>query len=375
MVNKICIIAGEPSGDLYAGRVVAELKKNRPDLDIFGIGGEKMISGGLEAIYHLNQLSFMGIAEVVKNLPLIRRVMKRMTDVIKTRKPDVLVLVDYPGFNLKLMQKVREYCKKIVYFISPQLWAWGKHRINKIRQYVDEMLVIFPFEEDFYRNEKVNAKFVGHPLVELLDEKSFSDKNSFFQKYNFNDRKKLIAVFPGSRQQEIKKHLPVIEETVRLLSAKSNVNVGIAVSPYIGSEIFNKMISSDNVSLITDDRHNLLKYADVAVIKSGTSTVETAIFEVPMIIFYKTSWLNYNLGKHFVNIESFGMVNIIAGKKIVPELLQHEVTSNSIINYCTTMLNDSKAVAAVKHELSLVKQKLGGAGATKKVTDIILNVC
>jgi lipid-A-disaccharide synthase len=375
MVNSVCIIAGEPSGDLYAGRVVAELRKKNPALDIFGIGGDNMISNGLHALYHINQLSFMGIVEVVKNLSLIKEVLNNVTEEIKRKRPDVLVLVDYPGFNLKLLEKVRNYCKKIIYFISPQLWAWGKGRIKKIQKNVDEMLVIFPFEQEFYNKENVNALFVGHPLVEILDEKIYASREDFFRQSGFDLSKKLIAVFPGSRLQEIKKHLPVIEETILRLKDDFDVNIGIAVSPSIGNEVFKSFIGMKNIALIDEYRHNLLNNADLAVIKSGTSTIETALFKVPMVIFYKTSWLNYNLGKHFVKIESFGMANIIAGKKIIPELLQHEVTSKNIINWCSKMINDGELVKRMKEDLSVVKQKLGGKGATERVSDIILNIC
>jgi lipid-A-disaccharide synthase len=375
MVNSVCIIAGEPSGDLYAGRVVSELFKKNPAIEVFGIGGDNMINSGMRPLYHLNQLSFMGIVEVVKNLSLIKKVLNNVTEEIKNKRPEVLVLVDYPGFNLKLIEKARNYCKKIIYFITPQLWAWGKGRIKKIRKYVDELLVIFPFEEEFYSKENVKAIFVGHPMIEIMNEKKYLSRNDFFEQYKFDNSKKLIAVFPGSRLQEINKHLPVIEETIIKLKETFDVNIGIAVSPNIGNEVFKNISKLENVALIDSERQNLLHNADLAVIKSGTSTVETAIFEVPMVIFYKTSWLNYNLGKHFVNIDSFGMVNIIAGKKIVPELLQHEVTSDNIINHCSKILYDIEIFNKMKKELSLVKKKLGGIGATEKVTDIILNAC
>ncbi len=375
MVNSICIIAGEPSGDLYAGRVISELRKKQPGLNIFGVGGDNMIMQGMRSLYHINQLSFMGIVEVIKNIFLIKKVLTDVTNEIKKEKPDVLVLVDFPGFNLRLIKKARKYCRKVIYFITPQLWAWGKGRIKKVRKYVDEMLVIFPFEQEFYSKQNVNSLFVGHPLVEILNEKKYLSKEDFFKRFGFDLSKKLIAVFPGSRTQEIQKHLPVIEKTVMKLVEKFNVNIGIAVSPSIRLEVFDAFKNLKNVSLIESERHNLLNNSDLAIIKSGTSTIETALFKVPMIIFYKTSWLNYNLGKHFVNIESFGMVNIVAGKKIIPELLQHEVTVENIVNWCSGMLNDSGMVNKIKADLEVVKEKLGGPGASNRVADLILNAC
>jgi len=375
MVNNICIVVGEPSADLYASRIISDLLSKKPNLNIFGVGGDNMIKSGLKPLIHINQLSFMGIVEVIKNLSVIKKVLNIVEREIKSIRPDILILVDFPGFNLKLVGRVKKYCKKVIYFISPQLWAWGEGRAKKIKKFVDEILVIFPFEKDFYSTKNINSIFVGHPLIEIIGKNSYHSREEFFELHQFELSKKLIAVFPGSRYQEIKKHLPVLKEVIIKFSSILNFNVGIAVSPAIDIGIFEQFSSLKNVSLITENRHNLLKHSDFAVIKSGTSTIETAIFDVPMVIFYKTSWLNYNIGRHLVNIESFGMVNIVAGKKIVPELLQNQVTPTNIINETEKILNDKEKYDSIKRELLLVKEKLGNVSTTKMVSEIILNAC
>jgi lipid-A-disaccharide synthase len=373
MVDSICIIVGEPSGDLYASKIISELLSKKPNLNIFGVGGDNMIKSGLRPLFHINQLSFMGIVEVIKNLPVVKKVLNIIEKEVKLVRPDVLVLVDFPGFNLKLVERVKKYCKKVIYFISPQLWAWGEGRVKKIRKFVDEMLVIFPFEKDFYFKNNINSIFVGHPLIEIINENSYISQEDFFMMNRFELSKKLIAVFPGSRYQEIKKHMPILEEVIAEFSSICGYNVGVAISPTIDIEIFKKFRNLKNVSLITENRYNLLKHSDFAVIKSGTSTIETAIFGIPMVVFYKTSWLNYNLGKYLVNVESFGMVNIIAGKKIVPELLQNEVTATNIINETEKFLSDKEKYDSIKKELLFVKEKLGNCATTKLVSEIILN--
>lgn len=371
-MKSICIIAGEPSGDLYAAEVIKYIYSENSEIDIFGIGGDNMIKNNFKALYHINQLSFMGIVEVAKNIFTINKIFKETINQIKNKKPDVLVLVDFPGFNLRLIKKVFKFCKRIIYYITPQLWAWGKRRVKILKKYVNELLVIFPFEKEFYEKENIKATFVGHPLVEILNNNKYLSKYEFFNKYNFDLDKKLIAIYPGSRLQEIDKHLNLIEDVIKRINKNFDVNIGIAISPHINKNSFIPFTKYDNVSLIEKDRHNLLNYSDFAIVKSGTSTIETALFNVPMVIFYKTSWLNYNIGKHFVKIDSFGMVNIIAKKKIVPELLQKDANSDNILKYCERFLNDLEFTHKVKEELRTIKEALDGNGVAERVSKIIL---
>lgn len=372
MLKKLCIIAGEPSGDLYASEVIKFIKKEKPDIDIFGIGGDKMIANNFKAIYHIKQLSFMGFVEVAKNIFAINKIMNSVIQEIQIQKPDVLLLVDFPGFNLRLVKKVKKYCSRVIYYITPQLWAWGKKRIKILKNYVNELLVIFPFEKEFYEKENIKVTFVGHPLVEILKNENYLEKKEFFQKYNFDSNKKVIAIFPGSRLQEIQKHKHLIIDVIKQLNDHFNVNIGIAVSPYIKSEFFNSFLKYDSVKLFEKDRHNLLKNSDFAIVKSGTSTIETALFNVPMVIFYKTSWINYFIGKFFVKIDSFGMVNILAKKKVVPELLQNKANTSEILKWCKIFINDTNLVLNIKNELQNIKDELDGFGVAEKVSKIIL---
>lgn len=371
-MKSICIIAGEPSGDLYAAEVIKHIFSENLEVDIFGIGGDNMIKNNFRAIYHINQLSFMGFVEVAKNIYTIKEIFKETVNQIKIKNPDVLVLIDFPGFNLRLIKKAYKFCKRIIYYITPQLWAWGKRRVNVLKKYVNELLVIFPFEKEFYEKENIKVTFVGHPLVEILNKKEYLSKNEFFNKYNYNLDKKLIAIYPGSRLQEIDKHLDLIEDVIKKINNNFDVNIGIAISPLIDRKTFIPFTKFNNVSLIEKDRHNLLNYSDFAIVKSGTSTIETALFNIPMVIFYKTSWLNYYIGRCFVKIDSFGMVNIIAKKKIVPELLQREANSDNILKWCEKFLKDMNLTIKVKNELRLIKETLAGDGVAERVSKIIL---
>jgi lipid-A-disaccharide synthase len=375
MVKKVCIIAGEPSGDLYGGRMIHELKKLSPELEAYGIGGDKMDAEGVKLLYHIRQMSFMGFLEIIRHLPFINKVMSSVVEYTKNIRPDVVILIDYPGFNLKIAEKIKPYCNKVVYYISPQLWAWGKHRIKKIKRLIDKIIVIFPFEKDFYKDENIEVDFVGHPLLEMIDEYNYTPKHEFFEKHKFKENQKIMAVFPGSRLQEVKKHLPVINEVLKTLLEKENLNIAVAMSPNISEEIYKAHITDERIKLIDNEQYNLLKYSDFALIKSGTSTVEAACFEVPMIIFYKASAFSYYIGRLLVKIKFFGMVNIIAGRKIVTELLQSEVNTSNLVKHCLDLLNNENLSAKIKMDLRDLKTKLGVSGASKRAAEIIYNVC
>jgi lipid-A-disaccharide synthase len=317
----------------------------------------------------------MGFIEVLKHLPYIKQVMDSMVENVRKEKPDIVLLIDYPGFNLKFARMVKKYCKKIVYYISPQLWAWGKRRIKKIKTLIDKMIVIFPFEKEFYKKNGIDVDFVGHPLLEILDDFEYQKKEDFIDKYGFTVNSKLLAVFPGSRIQEVKKHLPIVNDVLIKLLNQNKINIGLAVTSTIPLEIYKQFISDDRIKLIKNDQYNLLKHADLALVKSGTTTVEAACFEVPMIIFYKTSFINFLIGRLLVKIDSFGMVNIIAGEKIVPELLQNEVNVSNLYNYCVQLLNNNQEIINIKNKLHKIRIELGTLQASKKTAEIIFNYC
>jgi lipid-A-disaccharide synthase len=373
MLDKLCIIAGERSGDLYGGRVVKELKIMNPNLKVFGIGGDNLLSHGAELLYNVRQMAFMGFFEVIKHLPFINEVMDRLIEEVKKQKPDIVLLIDYPGFNLKFAKKIRKYTKKIIYYISPQLWAWGSGRVEKVRKYIDKMIVIFPFEKEFYKSHNIDVEFTGHPLPEIIDEYKYNSHDAFFEKYNLDKNKKTLVIFPGSRVQEIKKHLKLINEAAELITRNEELNVIMAGVSSVSKEVYEHVLENKNIKLIFDDQYNILKYSDFALVKSGTTTIETACFGIPMIVYYRTSLLSLLIGRMLVKIKFFCMVNIIAGKKVVPELLQSEVNPGNIFSQFHKIFNDTVSLNIMRNELKNVKEKLGEPGASVKAARIIFN--
>ncbi len=372
MVKRVMMIAGEASGDLHGAGVVRELKRRRKDIEVFGIGGENMRRAGMELVYHVNELSFMGFLEVLKHLPLIRSVHRTLSMLLKFKRPDVVVLIDYPGFNLRFARTAKRQNIRVVYYISPQVWAWHRSRIKKMKGTVDIMLVIFPFEEELYAKEGVDAEFVGHPLLEVME--THFDRKNFFRRYGLDPNKPLLALLPGSRTQEVVHIFPEMLNAARRIAAEQGINIVVGVAPTLTPKYFSDMYDLDGVQLIAGATYDVMKHADVAVVTSGTATLETACFATPMIVVYRTSWLTYLLGRLLVRVNKIGLVNIVAGKQIVPELIQHRATAQRIAAEVRRLLGDDGDREAMRNELSQVKHRLGSSGASKRVAEHILQV-
>jgi lipid-A-disaccharide synthase len=372
MKQRVMIVAGEASGDLHGAGVVRELKKKNPSMDIFGIGGDKMEHEGMSLTYHVREMSFMGFVEVVKHLPLIRSVEKTLEQLLILKKPDVVVLIDYPGFNLRFARTVKKYGIKIIYYISPQVWAWKKGRVLKMRGLIDKMLVVFPFEVPIYEKENIPVQFVGHPLVEEMQE--VMSKENFYRRYNLDNSKKIIAVIPGSRKQEIVNLFSVMVRSAFEL-AQNEKEVVVAVAPNLSIELYkNNLPLNMNVKFIQHLTHEVMKYAEFAFVTSGTATLETACVGTPMVVVYKTSAITYWIARLVVKIKNIALVNIVAGKTIVPEMIQGDATVDKLVNEARSILNSPDHYAEVKKELNIVRQKLGGVGASINVAEAILAV-
>lgn len=372
--NKLMIITGEVSGDLIGGALVKELKSLKPDLIITGIGGDKMQSAGMNLIYHTDQMAFLGFVEVVKHLPFIKEVQKKLIEVIKKENIGCVVLIDYPGFNLSIAKKMKPLGVKIIYYVSPQIWAWAKGRVKKVKRLVDKMLVVFPFEVDFYRKENIDVEYVGHPLVERINQYKFLSKDEFFTKFNLDKVKGILLVMPGSRRQEIKEIFPEIIKAANQLAAEYNLQVVVARSKNIDENMLRHLGDSENFLSIDGYNYELMKYSRFGIIKSGTSTLEAGYFALPMIVVYKTSSLTYLIGKQLVKLDKIGMVNIILDEMVVPELIQNEANSENILSVASKILSDRKTYQSVKQKLELVKEKLGDNGASKKAANKILEI-
>jgi lipid-A-disaccharide synthase len=366
------IISGEASGDLHGSGVVRELKTLDKDIDIYGIGGDKMRAAGMHLVYHSKELSVMGFIEVLKHLPTIRSVEKTLEVMLIHRKPDAVLLIDYPGFNLRFARKAKKLGFKIYYYISPQIWAWNPGRIRKIRDAVSKMFVVFPFEFDLYNNAGVNVEFIGHPLLDVIGIPQ--TKTEFCKRHGINSEKPIIGLFPGSRMQELNNIFPAMLDAARILKNEFDAEIAVGAASVLESNYIKSFLSENSiVHIIQNATYDLMKNSDVAVVTSGTATLETACFQTPMVIVYKTSWLTYFIGRILIRIKNIGLVNILAGKTIVPELIQHRANPNTIAKEVRKMLTDESYVSTIKTELKIIYEKLGNPGAAKRVAEKIYN--
>jgi lipid-A-disaccharide synthase len=282
------------------------------------------------------------------------------------------VLIDYPGFNLRFARIAKKFGVTVVYYISPQVWAWHRSRVKKMRGVIDKMLVIFPFEVKFYHDEGIEAEFVGHPLLESLS--VTLDRPAFVKRYGLDPEKKILGVLPGSRRQEIEEIFPPMLEGAKILARDRGMEVAVAVAPTLEEQYFRTMYNVAGVHLVKGATYEVMQYADFAFVTSGTATLETALFQTPMFVVYKTSWLTYLIGRALVQVSSIGLVNIVAGKKIVPEFIQHAVNGPRLAREAAALLDDPTRLAAMKTELAELRRHLGTSGASGRVAEAILAV-
>lgn len=365
------IVAGEASGDLHGAGVVRELKRRVPDADIYGVGGDKMQAAGMSLVYHVRELSFMGFWEVFQHLPLIRSVQRTLEALLVARKPDVVVLIDYPGFNLRFAQAVKKYNVKVVYYISPQVWAWNPGRVKKMRPFIDKMLVVFPFEVEIYQKEGIDVEFVGHPLLEELDVPQ--GRPEFLKRWGLDGAKLILGLFPGSRRQEIERLFPPMLGAARILYHQYGVQTMVGVSSVLEMQFIKSFLRDDfPVTLVQNATHDVMGNSDVAMVTSGTATLETGFLRTPMVVIYKTSLLTYVIGRLLVRIRNIGLVNIVAGKRVVPELIQYDVTPGKLAAVAGKLLASNDARQQISDALGVIREKLGTAGASPRVAEAIL---
>lgn len=372
MARRVMIIAGEASGDLHGSGVVRELKKADPTIDVFGVGGDQMKREGMTVVYHVRELGFMGFMEVIKHIPFIRVMEYTLGQIVKFKKPDVLVLIDYPGFNLRFARKVKHFGMKIVYYISPQVWAWHASRVRKMKELVDKMLVVFPFEVPLYEKEGMSVDFVGHPLLEVLGTEF--DRRNFCKRYGIDASKKILALIPGSRRQEIERIFPAMLQAARKVASALDMEIAVAVAPTLDAKYFSTLYNVEGVHLVQGATYDVMAHAAFAMVTSGTATLETACFGTPMMVVYRTSWLTYIIGRLLVRVKSIGLVNIVAGKSIVPEFIQHRATVSTLANAAIGILQNEERLRAMREDLRAIREKLGSEGASQRVANHILQM-
>jgi lipid-A-disaccharide synthase len=366
---KYYIIAGEASGDLHGSNLIKEIKKLDAEANIRGWGGDKMEAAGATLAKHYKDLAFMGFAEVVKNLPTILKNFKFCKQDIQHFNPDAVILINYSAFNLRMAKWTHQNKFKNIFYISPQVWAWKESRVKIIKKYVDKMMVILPFEKQFFKKWNYEAEYVGHPLVDVIEN---------FKKKYFNTKPSVntIALLPGSRMQEIKAKLPV------MLEASKNFpkyNFIIAKAPSVEEEFYKKFLNHHPNVDITDNTYFLLMKATAALVTSGTATLETALFGVPEIICYKASALSYQIAKRLVKLKFICLVNLIMNKEVVKELIQNELTAENITKELNTILVDTLKRERIEMDYAELKDLLskGGnasANAAKSIYNFITNV-
>jgi lipid-A-disaccharide synthase len=369
---KFLIVAGEPSGDRHGADLVSALKDLNPEITFYGIGGEEMAREGVTLLYHLEQLAFLGFAEIIKHLPFVFKVLGNLKRWIDRNQPAAVILIDYPGFNLRLARIASRMDVPVVYYICPQLWAWGRRRVEKIRRFVDLPLVIFKFEEDFYRHYHIPSKFVGHPLVDEI--KIILSATDFRKKHNLHPENPIVALLPGSRVNEVNKLLPLMVETAMEFKKKYPVEFVIGKSASVPLATYQEIIKDRNgIQIVEKDTHHLMKHAFAAVVASGTATLETGYLGTPMIVLYMVSPLTYRIGKLLVRIKNIALANIVSGEQVVPELIQKNVTVENIYRELEKYFQDPAYYKKVTNALKIIPEKLGNPGAAKRAAREIVD--
>jgi lipid-A-disaccharide synthase len=371
----LLLSAGEASGDMYAGRLASALQQ-RLDVSIFGMGGPQMRAAGVEIITDYSEVSVVGITEVLKRLPSLVRTMRLLVDEAQRRKPPLAILTDFPGFHLRLARKLRPKGIRNVYYICPQFWAWRPWRVNLVRRRFAEALCIFHFEEKFYADAGVPVKFVGHPLVGNVQ--ATLTRELFCKKYGLQEAGRIITVLPGSRRGEIAHHLPVLIEGLREIRQRipGPPQIAVAVAPGLDAKRLEESFPADwQARFIANDTYNALAAADLAIVSSGTATVETALLGKPMIVVYRLSPLTARLAKPLVKTKFFSMVNLIAGRAVVTELIQDDFTPQRLAAEAESLLSGSQStnprISEMKRGLKEVQALLGPPGAVDRAADEI----
>jgi lipid-A-disaccharide synthase len=377
---SLMIVAGEASGDRHGAALVSALKRLYPQtrFEFFGSGGEEMRAAGVETLVDAREVAIIGIPEILRAMGKLYRAYRQLVEAARERRPEAVVLIDWPDFNMRLAKRLKRDGLKIIYYISPQVWAWRKYRVRALGRDVTRMMVILPFEEEFYKGRGVEVEYVGHPLVETV--RATRSREDFFSKHGFDCGRPLVALLPGSRRKEIHYHLPLMLDAATRLgySEFQNGAGGDFAKPQFVlplastadrdqvKEIISRRGASFDLKVVEQETYDALAHSDIAVVASGTATVEAALLGTPMVIIYRASELNWRLIRPLIQLDTFGMVNLIAGRRIAPELIQHDATGERIAREVERILSSREIIARMREGLVEVRDKLaarGGPGA------------
>jgi lipid-A-disaccharide synthase len=373
---RIMISCGEASGDLYAGALTAELQARQPDAEIFGFGGQRLQAAGGHLIGDFGGFSVTGLTEAVRVVPRSFAMLRRLVDAARELRPHVFVAIDFPDFNFKLMAALRRLGIPIVYYVSPQLWAWRPGRMETMKTHVDRVLVIFPFEEALYRDAGVEAQFVGHPLVDLAQ--AGESRATFLRDRGLMPDAPTVALLPGSRRNELERTVPVMAEALSLIRARvPDAQFVVACAPNMPDSLFAPFVDEDaetGVVLVRERADDVLASSDVVITASGTATIQCTLHEKPMVVVYRVSPLTYRLGKPFVHVDMYAMPNLVAGSRIVPELIQDDFTAERTAAETIAFLTDRELYERTRDALKHVRRQLGEPGASARAAQAVLEV-
>ena len=361
MHPKILVSAGEASGDLYASLVVAELRRIWPEAEFFGCTGPRLRAAGVRTVVDAASLAVVGLVEVVSHIPRIYGEYRKLLAEASTIRPDLAILTDSPDFHLRVAAKLHKQGIPVVYLVAPQAWAWRKGRVRQMRRILRRLLCIFPFEEQFFTRHGVNTTYIGHPLAGLV--RPSLSRDEFFRKHRLAAERPLITVLPGSRRGESARHLPALVDAVERIYRDRAVNVVLPASVTTGQAFFTGRLGRSPIQVIEGESWDAMAHADLALAASGTVTVEAALLGTPMVTFYKVTAVSWLAGKFLVDVPFYSMVNLIAGRAIVPELMQSQMTGANLAREGLRLLRDERARAEMKSGLDEVRQKLAGGSA------------
>lgn len=367
------LVAGESSGDMYGGEVAKSLFLRFPGCAIYGLGGGRMREAGVELVGDIRHTAVVGPFEAISQLGTLYKVFRRLADRIEAAPPSAAILIDFPDFNLRLAKRLKACGVPIVYYISPQVWAWREGRVKQIRELVTRMLVIFPFEVEFYKRAGVEVEFVGHPLVDMV--KPTRTKDEFCRKYDLDPKRPIVALLPGSRRKEVRYILPTLCESADLIGReKPGTQFVVPRAPDLDTELVGGIVGGRPIKVIAGETYNVIRYSRAAVVASGTATLETALLGTPEVIVYRISGATWFLGRFFLKVRLFGIVNIILGEEVVPELFQDRFTPSLVSQAAIKLMDDVWLQSRIRGNYENLRRKLQGGKVAARVADAVAEV-
>ena len=374
-MNSILIIAGENSGEKYGADLVRQFKKLHPAFTFFGIGGKHMATEGVEILFSINELGVVGGFEVLSHLPRIKKIFSRVQNEVRRRQPVASVLIDSPDFNLRFAKKLKKQSIPILYYISPTVWAWRRGRLKTIKKTIEKMMLIFPFEEKIYKESKIPAVFVGHPLKEKI--RTTLTRQQLLEKYGLDSQKKLITLLPGSRTSELKNHMPVLAEAVDFIKNEWDAHFSLLLAEGLDKNLISDFLHlfPDDLIVFTENHYEAISASDIVLSACGTANLEAALLETPLLAFYRISPLTYSFGRWLAKIDNFSIVNILAGTRVIPELIQRDFTPENIVQESKRILESeeirSEMISHFRRIKKILGEKVASQNAAKELQKII----